>query len=242
VQFARHSDELAETQRLRHRIFAGEMGAELHDGGSGLDRDKYDPHCRHLYVRDRASGAIVACTRILTDDRAGFAGGFYSAGEFDLGLLEHLPGRSMEIGRTCVDPAYRNGAVIALLWSGLADMVNREGFDYLFGCASIGLEDGGANAQAIAATLRAQYLSPPWHRVQPRNPLPPSDVRPTQPARMPPLLKAYVSLGARACGEPYFDPDFNCADVFMLLNVPDLNPRYARRFLGRETGSGLALA
>ncbi len=242
VQFARTSDELVETQRLRYRIFAGEMGAELHDGGSGLDRDRYDPHCRHLYVRDKASGSIVACTRILTDDRAGFAGGYYSGSEFDLGLLEHLPGRAMEIGRTCVDPAYRGGAVIALLWSGLADMIAREGFDYLFGCASIGLEDGGANAHAIVDTLRAQHLSPPWHRVRPRNPLPPADLRPTQPPKMPPLLKAYVSLGARACGEPYFDPAFNCADVFMLLNVPDLSPRYARRFLGRETAAGAALA
>jgi putative hemolysin len=242
VQFARTSDELVETQRLRYRIFAGEMGANLHDGGSGLDRDPYDPHCRHLYVRDRSSGAIVACTRILTDDRAGFAGGYYSAGEFDLGLLEHLPGRAMEIGRTCVDPAYRNGAVIALLWSGIADVILREGFDYLFGCASIGLEDGGANAHAIVDTLRSQYLSPPWHRVRPRNPLPPADARAAQPPRMPPLLKAYVSLGARACGEPYWDAEFNCADVFMLLNVPDLNPRYARRFLGREATPGVALA
>ena len=242
VQFARTSDELVETQRLRYRIFAGELGAQIDDGGSGLDRDRYDPHCRHLYVRDRGTGAIVACTRILTDDRAGFAGGYYSGGEFDLGLLEHLPGRAMEIGRTCVDPAYRSGAAIAILWSGLADMILREGFDYLFGCASIGLEDGGANAHAVIETLRARHLSPPWHRVRPRNPLPMSDVRPTLAAKMPPLLKAYISLGARACGEPYFDPAFNCADVFMLLNVPDLNPRYARRFLGREAASGAQLA
>jgi putative hemolysin len=242
VQLARTSDELVETQRLRHRIFAGELGANLHDGGSGLDRDHYDAHCRHLYVRDRTAGAIVACTRILTDDRAGFAGGFYSAGEFDLGLLEHLPGRAMEIGRTCVHPDYRSGAAIALLWSGLADMIRREGFDYLFGCASIGLEDGGANAQAVIDLLRSQYLSPPWHRVHPRNPLPQPDARASQPAKLPPLLKAYVSLGARACGEAYFDPAFNCADVFMLLNVPELNPRYARRFFGGERAPAAALA
>ncbi len=242
VQFARNSDELAETQRLRYSIFAGELGAQIDDAGSGLDVDRYDAHCRHLYVRDRTTGLIVACTRILTDDRAAFAGGFYSGSEFDLGLLEHLPGRAMEIGRTCVDPNYRTGAVIALLWSGLADMIVREGFDYLFGCASIGLEDGGANAHAILQTLRSQHLSPPWHRVRPRNPLPAPDAAPTQPAKMPPLLKAYVSLGARACGEPYFDPAFNCADVFMLLNVPDLSPRYARRFLGREAASGAAIA
>lgn len=241
VQFARTSDELVETQRLRYRIFAGELGAHIHDDGTGLDRDHYDPHCRHLYVRDRTTGSIVAGTRILTDDRAGFAGGYYSAGEFDLGLIEHLPGRAMEIGRTCVHPDYRNGAVIALLWSGIADVILREGFDYLFGCASIGLEDGGANAHAIVETLRSQYLSPAWHRVRPRNPLPLADARPTQPPRMPPLLKAYVSLGARACGEPCWDPEFNCADVFMLLNVPDLHPRYARRFLGREA-AGAALA
>lgn len=242
VQFARTSDELVETQRLRYRIFAGEMGAQLEDAGSGLDRDRYDPHCRHLYVRDRQTGSIVACTRILTDDRAAFAGGYYSGSEFDLGLLEHLPGRAMEIGRTCVDPAYRGGAAIALLWSGMADMILREGYDYLFGCASIGLEDGGANAQAVIETLRSDYLSPPWHRVRPRNPLPPADLRPTQPGKMPPLLKAYVGLGARACGEPYFDPAFNCADVFMLLNMPDLDPRYARRFLGRRTAAETALA
>lgn len=242
LQFARTGDELAETQRLRYRIFAGELGAGIRDGGTGLDRDRYDPHCRHLYVRDRATGAVVACTRILTDDRAAFAGGFYSAGEFDLGLLEHLPGRSMEVGRTCVDAGYRGGAVIALLWTGIADVVAREGFDYLFGCASIGLEDGGANAHAIVDTLRAQYLSPPWHRVRPRHPLPPADARPSQPPRMPPLLKAYVSLGARACGEPYWDPAFNCADVFMLLNVAELAPRYARRFLGRGAAAEAALA
>ena len=55
--------------------------------------------------------------------------------------------------------------------------------------------------------------------------------------KMPPLLKAYLSLGAKACGEAYWDRDFNCADVFMLLNVSDLNPRYARHFLERSAAT-----
>lgn len=244
VQFARGNAELLEMQRLRYRIFAGEMGAQIDDAGTQLDRDGYDVHCRHLYVRDNASGAIVACTRILTDDRAEDAGGYYSAGEFELGSLERLPGRAMEIGRTCVAAEYRSGAVIALLWSGIADLIANENFDYLFGCASVGLEDGGANAQSILDQLRAESLSPPYHRVRPRRPLPACDSRTAEPAKMPPLLKAYVNLGAKACGEPYWDPDFNCADVFMLLNVMDLNPRYARRFFGRdrvrEAGTALA--
>ena len=244
VKFARGNDELLETQRLRYRIFAEEMGAQLDDDGTRLDRDAFDIHCRHLYVRDNLSGAIVACTRILTDDRAADAGGFYSADEFELGALERLPGRSMEIGRTCVAAEFRSGAVIALLWSGVAELIANEGFDYLFGCASVGLEDGGANAHAVLQALQADSLSPPYHRVRPRTPLPRADVNASEPARMPPLLKAYVNLGARACGEPHWDPDFNCADVFMLLNVMDLNPRYARRFFGRdrvrEAGTALA--
>jgi len=58
--------------------------------------------------------------------------------------------------------------------------------------------------------------------------------------RMPPLLKAYLNLGAKACGEAFWDQDFNCADVFMLLNVSDLCPRYARHFLGRNSQTRLS--
>lgn len=245
VRFARTPEEVMETQRLRYRIFAGELGARIDDQGTGLDRDRFDPHCRHLLVRDGATGAVVACTRLLTDDRAWLTGGFYSAGEFHLGLLHHLPGRALEIGRTCVDRSFRSGAVIALLWSGIAEVIARERFAYVFGCASIGLEDGGANARAIIGELRASHLSPAWHRVRPRRPLPGAAAAATGAAvRMPPLLKAYVSLGAKACGEPYWDEEFNCADVFMLLNVGDLEPRYARRFFGRAgvPAAGVALA
>lgn len=244
VNVSRSNDELLETQRLRYRVFAEEMGARLDDDGTRLDRDGFDIYCRHLYVRDTRSGAVVACTRILTDDRAEDAGGFYSAGEFDLGLLEQLPGRSMEIGRTCVDPLYRSGAVIAVLWSGLADLIARERVDYLFGCASIGLEDGGNRARSVLDALRRNYMSPGRHRVRPLRPLPPGNRSGTGPVRMPPLLKAYLSLGARACGEPYHDEMFNCADVFMLLSVGDLHPRYARRFFGAErpVANGVSLA
>lgn len=230
VRFARNRDEVRETQRLRYRIFAEEMGAQI-DGG--VDEDRYDPFCRHLLVRDEAQDRLVACTRILTDERARDAGGFYSEGEFELNLLDSLPGRVLEVGRTCVDAEYRGGAAIATLWAGLAGYVTQSGFDYLFGCASIGLEDGGVNANAVIDYLRRDYLSPPYHRIRPRIALPVSDVQQTGKPKLPPLIKAYVSLGARACGEAYWDRDFNCADVFMLLNVGELSPRYARRFLHR---------
>ncbi|MGQ0528567.1 MAG: GNAT family N-acetyltransferase [Panacagrimonas sp.] len=238
VSFARDDAEVRESQQLRYQIFAEEMGAQIDGGDAGLDRDAYDPWCRHLLVRDNSNGRIVACTRILTDDQAPNAGGFYSSGEFDLAMIDSLPGRVMEIGRTCVDREYRNGAVIATLWQGIAGYITAHGFDYLFGCASIGLEDGGAQAHAIIQQIKAKHLTPDYQRVRPYYPLPAVDGRSADKTRMPPLLKAYLSLGAKACGDAYWDRDFNCADVFMLLNVTDLNPRYARHFLDRSVATG----
>lgn len=231
--FATTAEAVLETQRLRYDIFAREMGAQI--DGDGIDCDEYDRYCRHLTVRDTHSGQLIACTRILTDDLAPRAGGFYSSTEFDLQMVDSLPGRVMEIGRTCVHADYRGGAAIATLWQGIASYITQHGFDYLFGCASIGLEDGGASAHAILGQIRAKYLAPDYQRVRPYIPLPAADIRPTEKAKLPPLLKAYVSLGAKACGEPFWDRDFNCADVFMLLDVTELNPRYARHFLGRDS-------
>ncbi|AXQ30320.1 GNAT family N-acetyltransferase [Solimonas sp. K1W22B-7] len=240
--FAETAAEVLETQQLRYRIFAGELGAQIDSGAEGVDRDRYDEYCRHLFVREMESGRIIACTRILTDDRAALAGGFYSAGEFDLDMINGLPGRVMEIGRTCVDAEYRSGAVIATLWQGIAAYVTNEGYDYLFGCASIGLEDGGVAAHAILDQIRGKYLAPASQHVRPYVTLPAADARATEKPKLPPLLKAYLSLGAKACGEPYWDQDFNCADVFMLLNVSDLHPRYARHFLGKGAEETAPLA
>ncbi|MGH8444575.1 MAG: GNAT family N-acetyltransferase [Solimonas sp.] len=233
VRFAETPEEILETQKLRYRIFAGELGADIEGGAEGIDHDQYDPFCRHLMVCEADSGRIVACTRILTDDRAPGAGGFYSASEFDLAMIDSLPGRVMEIGRTCVAAEYRSGAVIATLWQGIASYIVNHNYDYLFGCASIGLEDGGAAAHAILQQIRASHMAPDYQHVRPYIPLPAADRRSTEKTRVPPLLKAYLSLGAKACGEAYWDRDFNCADIFMLLNVSDLNPRYARHFLGQ---------
>lgn len=241
VRLAETTAEIRATQKLRYEIFAGELGATIDSGEAGLDHDQYDPFCRHLMVCEAptadADSRIVACTRILTGERAPAAGGFYSSGEFDLAMLDSLPGRVMEIGRTCVAAEHRNGAVIAALWQGIASYIVNHGYDYLFGCASIDLRDGGASTHAILDQIRSQHLAAPSQRVRPYNTLPAADRRATEKPRIPPLLKAYLSLGAKACGEAYWDRDFNCADVFMLLDVRDLNPRYARHFLGQATSA-----
>ncbi|MBA1272071.1 L-ornithine N(alpha)-acyltransferase [Stutzerimonas azotifigens] len=221
---------LRDAQALRYRVFSQEFAARLKGEEFGLDMDDYDPHCEHIGVRDLDSGALVATTRLLDHVAARGLGSFYSEQEFSLHGLAHLDGPILEIGRTCVDPDYRNGATIAVLWGELAEALNRGGYRYLMGCASIPMQDGGIQAQAIMQRLRERYLCTEHVRAEPKNPLPPLDLPGNLISEMPPLLKAYMRLGAKICGEPCWDPDFQVADVFILLKRDELCPRYARHF------------
>ncbi|MBE0590681.1 MAG: ornithine-acyl-ACP acyltransferase, partial [Hydrogenophaga sp.] len=45
VSWARHLDEVREAQRLRHAVFAGEMGAILSNAVPGHDVDLFDDFC-----------------------------------------------------------------------------------------------------------------------------------------------------------------------------------------------------
>ena len=119
VGIARNASEVLDAQRLRYRVFAEEMGANLSNRTPGVDHDVYDPYCEHLVVRDSDSSEIVGTYRILSPANARKIG-YYSENEFDITRLRHLRPRMVEIGRSCVHPDYRTGATIALLWSGLA--------------------------------------------------------------------------------------------------------------------------
>ena len=221
---------LREAQALRYRVFSAEFDAKLNGAELGLDMDDYDIHCRHIGVRDLESGQLVATTRLLDHQAAAGLGRYYSEEEFALHGLAGLEGPVLEIGRTCVDTAYRNGATIAVLWGELAEVLNEGGYRYLMGCASISMQDGGIQAHAVMQRLRERYLCTEHLRAEPKHPLPQLDLPGNVIAEMPPLLKAYMRLGAKICGEPCWDKDFQVADVFILLKRDELCPRYARHF------------
>ena len=239
-ELATRPETVAECQRLRYQVFALEMGALLESAAEQVDADPYDPFCRHLVVRAGADGAVVACTRVLSDQDAAGTGGFYSQTEFDLGRLRALPGRKLEVGRTCVHAGHRGGGAIARLWLGLAEFMLGERYDYLFGCASVDMRDGGRQARLIHRDARERGQVNESLGIAPRVPLPdagaPAATPPiglTASARrmLPPLLKAYLSLGAEICGAPAWDRRFNVADMFVLVSRANIAPRYARRFL-----------
>jgi putative hemolysin len=221
---------LHEAQALRFAVFSTEHGAQVEGAESGLDRDAFDAHCLHIGVRDLDRDALVATTRLLDHRAAARLGRFYSEGEFVLHGLLQLQGPLLEIGRTCVAADYRNGATIAVLWSELAEVMNEGGYRYLMGCASVPMQDGGIQARAVMQRLRERHLCTGLLRAEPKNPLPALEVPDNLSAELPPLLKAYMRLGAKICGEPCWDPEFQVADLFVLLKRDELCPRYARHF------------
>ncbi|MHB1143330.1 MAG: GNAT family N-acetyltransferase [Thiobacillus sp.] len=223
--------EIREAQRLRYQVFAGEMGARLPTVLAGHDIDLYDPFCDHLLVRDLASGEVVGTYRILPSEAARRVGSYYSEQEFDLTRLNFLRPRMAELGRSCVHPAHRSGAVIARLWMGLADYMTRYGHEYIIGCASIGMADGGHAAASVYRQLTERHLAPIEWLVTPRTRLPVESLDDGRTAALPPLIKGYTRLGAMVCGEPAWDPDFNTADLLMLLPMAQLSRSYARRFI-----------
>lgn len=234
IGMARHTDDVRAAQRLRHQVFIEEMGARLQTDEPGIESDRFDPYCQHLLVRDAANDQVVGCYRILTDTQAARAGGYYSQSEFDLTRVLAIPGRMIEVGRTCVHPDYRQGAVIGLLWSGLARFMRMHRYDTLMGCASVPLTGDAGQVGALWQTLAAKYLSAPEWRVFPKTAFAalPESIS-AAPAALPPLLKGYLRLGAQVCGEPAWDPVFNVADLFVVLNLDRLNARHARHFVHR---------
>lgn len=233
LALAQSESEVREAQRLRYKVFAEEMGAHLQNGEQGIDRDIYDAYCEHLLVRDTDSNEVVGTYRILSPEQAKKLGGYYSEEEFDLTRFTIFRNHMVEVGRSCVHPDYRNGAVISLLWQGLAEYMVTGKYGYLIGCASISMADGGHMAASIYNRIKTDSLSPVEWRVFPRCALPLDALESGLNAPLPPLIKGYLRLGSYVCGDPAWDPDFNTADLLMLLPMTRLNASYVRHFLGK---------
>ncbi|MCW5605598.1 MAG: GNAT family N-acetyltransferase [Burkholderiales bacterium] len=232
VSFARNIQEVREAQRLRYKVFAEEMGSRVPGREQGIDCDIFDAYCEHLLVRDTGTGEVVGTYRILDGAQARRTGGFYSDGEFDLTRIDHLRDATVELGRSCVHPDYRNGTTIALLWSGIGDYLRRYRYQYLMGCASVSMADGGSYAASVYEKLRQSCLSPIEYRVFPRRELPLETLSSIPGVPLPPLIKGYVRAGSYVCGAPAWDADFNTADLLLLLPVSRMSARYARHFIG----------
>lgn len=242
TKWAESEAEVRAAQRLRYAIFANEMGACLTPSPgieAGYDADRFDAYCDHLLVHvvdplEKEPARLVGTYRVLRPDGAHRAGGYYTETEFDLSPLQALLPSAVEVGRACVDAEWRAGGVIMALWSELGSYMLRHRLDTMFGCASIGVADGGIQARRIWRHVSCSHLaSPEWH-LRPLRPLERLDELTGDAFRsrdLPPLLKGYVRCGAKVIGPPSLDPQFNTADLPIMLRLDDLSERYRKQFL-----------
>ncbi len=236
VSWARHVDEVREAQRLRYQVFALEMGAQLSCLIPGHDMDLFDNYCEHLLVRDEVTQEVVGTYRVLTPAQAKRVGSTYSDTEFDLTRLRSLRERMVELGRSCVHKDHRHGGVIMALWGALGEFMVRNQLDTMIGCASIPMLHNGMVSGDVAASiwqqLKTTHLAPIDLHVRPRLPLPVEQLDGSLQVEPPALIKGYLRLGAKVLGAPAWDPDFNSADLPMLMRINDLPARYRKHFLG----------
>ena len=241
VIWAGHQDEVREAQRLRYQVFAEEMGATLSSPVPGHDVDLFDDFCEHLLVRDAISCQVIGTYRVLTPAQARRVGSTYSDTEFDLTRLRMVRERMVELGRSCVHPDHRHGGVIMALWGALAEFMVRNQLDTMIGCASISLQHvgehgmvgGGHAAASIWRQVREKHMASIEFHVRPRLPLPVEQLDSSLPVEPPALIKGYLRLGAKVLGPPAWDPDFNVADLPMMMRLQELPARYRKHFLGR---------
>ncbi|MFE0884466.1 GNAT family N-acetyltransferase [Streptomyces rochei] len=226
VTLARDEEDVRAAQRLRHDVFAGEMGALLASPQPGYDIDPFDAYCDHLLVREETTGQVVGTYRLLPPERAEVAGRLYAESEFDLAALDAIRPGLVEVGRSCVHPDHRDGAVVGLIWAGIARYMTERGHEWLAGCCSVPLAAGTWNR------VRAKHLAPEEYRVRPLLPwVPRAASVPVGRTELPALLRGYLRLGAWVCGEPAHDVDFGVADLYVLLPMNRVDPRYLRHFL-----------
>ena len=244
LRLARTGDDLRAVHRLRYDVFVTELGG----GGASADhaareeRDRFDGYADHLALFDRSRPRgedAVAAYRLISQDRAASGHGFYSAGEFDLSVLERGGRRMMEFGRSCVRAEHRNGTVLFELWRGLAERVQADRSEILFGVASFHGTDPARHAAALSL-LHHRHLAPADLRVKaigdgacPMDLLPPDGFeRAGAVAALPPLLKSYLRLGGFVGEGAWIDRAFNTIDVCLVVDVSRISARaralYAR--------------
>jgi L-ornithine Nalpha-acyltransferase len=243
VRVADSASEIDAVQALRFRVFYQEMGAKADTAtaGSLRDRDAFDAVADHLLVLDHAIGdgpeGVVGTYRLIQREAAARLGRFYSADEYDIAPIVNFPGRILELGRSCVDAAYRSRVAMQLLWRGIAAYVFHYQIDLMFGCASL----HGTDPDALAVDLTYLYhnhLAPPAvrpralpHRYVEMRRMSPSQIDPKRvQAQLPPLVKGYLRLGGFVGDGAVIDRQFNTTDVAVVVKTDLVTDKYYRHY------------
>lgn len=250
IRLAEDASEIRAAQALRYRVFYESMAAKPTPEMAAAQRDfdSFDDFCDHLLVFDEergsGAGAVVGTYRVMRREGAARRGQFYSSDEYEIDNLIAYPGEILELGRSCVDPTYRNGATMQLLWRGIAEYVFYYDISIMFGCASL----PGTDPQDLRMPLAYLYhhhLAPPALRARAlperyvaMDLLPPDQVKIAEARQaLPPLIKGYLRLGGFVGDGAVVDPDFGTTDVCVVVKTDLVTEKYRRHYSRDDQGA-----
>jgi len=238
LKTAENADELLASFKLRDEVFNQEFrGLQK----VGLDFDKFDFVFDHLIIVHKTQNAIVGTYRVRIADDFSHS---YTALEFDLRPGLNRPGPFLELGRACIHKEHRRGVVLTLLWRGIAEYMNLSGAETLFGCSSVKINEPRTMALLHEYLRQSGYLDE-QNLLKPRRAFQMKgfagwqetfaeglreDEKAEVESLLPALLKSYLKLGAKICGSPAFDHDFDCIDLLTVLRRQDLSASTERKF------------
>lgn len=251
LRLAETEAEVEAAQSLRYRIFYESMAARPTPEMAAVRRDfdSFDDYCDHLLVFDTRRGdgpeAVIGTYRVMRRSAAAERGQFYSADEFDISNLLAYPGEILELGRSCIDAAYRTGTTMQLLWRGIAEYGLAYRIELMFGCASL----PGIDPDRLAVPLTYLYhhhLAPPalrpWAvpaRYVAMNRMPPEGIVPRRALQMlPPLIKGYLRLGGFVGEGAVVDREFGTTDVCIVVKTELVTDRYYRHYTRDDADRG----
>lgn len=235
VKTALTSDDLKQALQLRHKVFLEEWLDSNHK--TGLDFDDYDQHADHLMIIEKSSKKTVGVYRLI---HSKFSDSFYSENEFFLDHFLKQEGNKLELGRACTHINFRTGRTMDLLWKGLSQYIRETKTQFLFGCSSISAENQKL-IFSIFNFLKEKGIIESNMNIQPKEKYRFKDFEKTLKnesidtdtrvlRNLPPLLRSYLHAGSRIHGLPAFDKNFDCFDLFTILDLKQLNKKFKERY------------
>ncbi|MCX6131772.1 MAG: GNAT family N-acetyltransferase [Proteobacteria bacterium] len=223
---------------LRSSVFIEEFAGQSTE--YRLDLEPRDHQADFLIIQDRKTHEVLASYRLLSSE---FSDDFYSSSEFLIDDFLQTEGKKLELSRACVRTDKRSkGIFVHLLWRGLAAYKAALGSRYLFGCSSVQTMNLKHVVQIYRYLQKTSSLDQRF-KIAPQLGYEVFDLCGLMEAcknsswhegeyLLPPILAAYLKAGARVYGTPAFDQDFQCLDLFTVLDFEGLSEAHGRKYLG----------
>jgi len=241
VKLAENQQEIQKALRLRYEVFNVEKGKGLRNlDHKGIDSDEFDEFCLHLLVIEKETEKVIGTYRVHLGSIANTAKGFYSSREYDIVGLREIANYCMELGRSCVALKYRTGAIVALMWGGIGELLNRADLRFMLGCVS--LEDlSPVSGWSLYRYFLKKHLISEILSARPRPEYELKNVSEQEIQKfssdevairkfIPPLFKGYLRIGCKICGEPALDSEFGTIDFLIIVDKQKVPERYIRHF------------